>query len=87
MAIRRVEMRLEAGGDAVMDVSPMIGNDVASIDAERLAGVDVAKHLFDLGPAFDLQQDVATGPHEGQRLEGSPRSMVRTMSMRDSTVP
>jgi hypothetical protein len=47
----------------------------------------MAEHLLDLGPAFDLQQDVAAGAHEGQRLIGFARPTARTMSMREMIVP
>jgi hypothetical protein len=48
--------------------------------------VDMAKHLFDLGPALDLQQDVAAGRTKGS-VWGSPGSTARTMSMREMIVP
>src|SRR5688500_8195725 len=69
MAVRAVGIWLETSSDAVMDVSPMIGNDIAGIDANRLDGVDNFEHPGDLRPAFDLEQDVAAGAHEGQGRE------------------
>ena len=47
----------------------MVGRDIGGIDAERLDGVDGLQHALDLRPAVDLQQDVAAGSDEGQRLE------------------
>ncbi|MNW22669.1 hypothetical protein D3C71_2243020 [compost metagenome] len=52
------------GTDPVADMPPVIGCDLASVDAGGLHRVDVTEHLFDLGPAFDLQKDVTAGAHE-----------------------
>jgi hypothetical protein len=76
-----------AGADPVADMPPVIGRDVAGVDAEGFHRVDMAEHLFDLGPALDLQQDVAAGTHEGQRLVGFAGATARTMSMREMIVP
>ena len=40
MALERVGARLLAGGQAVVDVPPVIRRDVAGIDAERFHRVD-----------------------------------------------
>ena len=52
-----------------MDVPPVIGRSVGRIEAERFHRVDRGKRTLDLGPAVDPQEDVATRPDEGQRLE------------------
>ena len=49
-------------------MTPVIGADFAGVDVRRFNRIDVAEHLLDLGPTFDLQQDVAARTHEGQRL-------------------
>jgi hypothetical protein len=58
-----------SGGDAVVDMPPMIGCGVARIDASGIHSVDVAEHLGDLWPALDAEQDVAARLHEWQRRE------------------
>ena len=73
MLLGGVGARFMTGGQPVVDVPPMVGRDILRIDADRLDGVDMAEHLFDPGPAVDLQQDLAAGPHEGQRLIGLVR--------------
>lgn len=70
MTLQRVGARLMSGGDAVVDMAPMVGCGVARIDAGGLGRVDRGEHLANLGPAFDLEQDVAARPHERQRREG-----------------
>jgi hypothetical protein len=62
-----------AGADPVADMPPVVGRDLASIDAGSFHRVDMAEHLFDLGPAFDLEQNVAARTHERQRLIGFAR--------------
>jgi len=47
---------LFANGQAVVNVSPMIGRGVRRIDAERLGAIDRMKHLLDLWPAGQAQQ-------------------------------
>src|SRR3546814_17574767 len=69
MTLQRVRARLMSGCDAVGDVSPMIRRGVARIDTCRLGCIDRGEHLADLGPALDLEQDVAAGPHERPRRE------------------
>ena len=51
-------------------MAPMIGSDVAGIDASSFHRVDVQEHFLDLGPALDLEEDFPAGTHEGQRLIG-----------------
>ena len=59
MAFSGVGARLLAGAHPVGDVPPVIGGNVMWLDADGFHRVDVAKHLFDLGPSLDLQQNVA----------------------------
>src|ERR1700704_6085418 len=54
---------LFSNGQAVVDVTPVIGRGVCGIDAERRDGVDRMKHLLDLPPAGQMQQALATGAH------------------------
>src|ERR1700719_1292518 len=54
---------LFAHGQAVVNVSPMIGRGVRRIDAERLDAIDRVKHLLDLRPAGQAQQALAAGAH------------------------
>ena len=70
MALHRVGARFLTGARTVGDVPPVIGRDVAGVDAGVLCGVDVAQHLLDLRPTFDLEQNLAAGTHERQRLVG-----------------
>ena len=73
MAFPGIGARLLAGAHPVGDVPPVIGGDVMRLDADGFHRVDVAKHLFDPGPALDLQQNVAARLHEGQSLVGFAR--------------
>src|SRR6516165_12119509 len=54
---------LFSNGQAVVDVTPVIGRSVRGIDAERRDGVDRMKHLLDLPPAGQLQTALAAGAH------------------------
>ena len=54
-------------------LAPVVGIDLGRVDPETLDSIDMAQDLLDLGPAFDLQQNLATGTHEGQRLTGATR--------------
>ncbi|MCY1306989.1 hypothetical protein D9M70_568830 [compost metagenome] len=65
MLLVRVSARRMAGCEPVMDVTPMIRRDIGPGDVERLYGIDRAQHLFDFRPALDLEENLATGPHEG----------------------
>ncbi len=73
MLIARVEARLMAGGETVVEVAPVFRRGVDWIDVERLNGVDRLEHAFDLGRVVDAQQDFAARAHEGQRLEARAR--------------
>ncbi len=73
MALDRVGARRLAGGQAVVDVPPMIGRDCGRIDVERLDRVDELEHVLHLRPAFELEQDVTARAHERQRLIGLAR--------------
>lgn len=65
MLVGGVGARLVSGSQPVVDMPPMVGRDILRIDADRLDCVDVPEHLFDPGPAVDLQQDVAAGRTKG----------------------
>src|ERR1700730_4188138 len=52
-----------SNGQAVVDVTPVIGRGVCGIDAERRDGIDRMKHLLDLPPAGQIQQALAAGAH------------------------
>ena len=69
MLLAGVGARLVTGLETVVDVSPMVGRGVDGIDAKRLDGVDGLEHPLNLRPAVDLQQNIAAGPDERQRLE------------------
>jgi hypothetical protein len=51
-----------------VNVPPMIGRDIGSIDAERLDGIDHLQHTLDLGPAAAAQQDFTAGSDKRQCL-------------------
>jgi len=65
MAFRRVGSRCLADLHLLGDMTPVIGGDVAGVDAGAFDGIDMPQHVLDLGPAFDLEQDFAAGTHEG----------------------
>ena len=73
MLLGRVAARLLAGSETIVDVPPMMRRDLGRIDADRLDGVDDLQDALDLRPALHLQQNVAAGTHEGQRLIGFAR--------------
>lgn len=66
---RGVGVRLQIGGQAVVNVPPMLGRGVGRIEAERFHGVDGGERALHFGPAIEAQQDFAAGSDEGQRLE------------------
>ena len=49
MTFHRVRAGLLTGLHPVRDVTPVIGRDVAGVDAGALYRVDMAQHVFDLG--------------------------------------
>lgn len=53
----------------VMDMPPMIGINVAGIDLQSFDCVDDLEKTLDLGPAFNIQQNLTAGAHEWQSLE------------------
>src|SRR5260370_39612016 len=61
----RVGSGLLAGGQAIVDVLPVVGCGISRIDAERLDGIDGLQQLLDLGPPGNLQQTFAAGAHIG----------------------
>ena len=73
MLLARIGTRFMAGGEAIVDVTPMIRRDLGRIDAERFDGVDKLQHPLNGRPAVDTQQDFTAGPHEGQGLVGIAR--------------
>ena len=62
--------RLLAGGQAVVDVPPMVGRGVSRIDPAGFDGVDRPQNVVDLGPAIDVQKNLAAGTYEQQRRIG-----------------
>lgn len=62
-----------SGAHAIGDVPPVIWSDIAGVDVGALHCIDVAEYLLDFRPGFDLQEDVAAGTHERQRLIGFAR--------------
>ena len=58
-----------ANAHPVRDMAPVIRGYVAGIEADGFHVVDQLKHLTNLGPAIDGQQDFAAGAHERQCLE------------------
>ena len=73
MLVGRVAARLLAGRETIVNVPPVMRRDLGRIDADRLDGVDNLQDAFDFRPALGLQQNVAAGAHEGQRLIGFAR--------------
>lgn len=59
MARGRIAARAFVRGKPVMDVPPMIGRDVARVDARRLDSVDQPEDLRDFGPAMNAEQHIA----------------------------
>src|SRR5690606_2195052 len=69
MSLGRVGVRLQIGGQTVVDVPPMLRCGVGRIEAERFHGVDGGKTALHLRPAIEAQQDFAAGADERQCLE------------------
>src|SRR5690606_5771215 len=69
MALGRVGVRFQIGGQTVVDVPPMLRRGVGRIEAERIHGVDSDKRTLHLRPAVEAQQDFAAGADERQCLE------------------
>ena len=70
MTFRRVIAWLQTGDKAVVDMPPVIRRGVGRIEAECFHRVYGDKRALHFRPAIEAQQDVASGAHEGQRLEG-----------------
>src|SRR5579885_1908293 len=68
MLLDGVAARLLAGGQAVVDVTPVIRRYLGRVDADRLDRIDDLEDALDLRPALHLEEAVAAGAHEGQRL-------------------
>ena len=84
MPRERIRSRLFAGGQAVVDVPPMVGRGVSRIDAASFDGVDRPQNVVDLGPAVDAQKNLAAGTDERQRRIGfARRYRARDVDARD----
>ena len=59
MARWAVAARNFATGHAVLDVPPVVGRDIARVDASRLDRIDQAEDLRDLRPAMNAEQDIS----------------------------
>ena len=66
----RVGPRFLSGGDAVMDMPPVIGGDRTGIETEALDLVDHLQNMLHLRPARHVEQQVAAGPDKGRGLKG-----------------
>ena len=73
MAREAVTARRFARGKPVMDVSPVIGSNIARVDAQRLDRIDQAEHLRDLRPAMNAEKHVAAGIDLRHRRAGFAR--------------
>src|SRR5690606_13330626 len=62
-------VRLQIGGQSIVDVPPVLRGGVGRIEAERFHGVDGGKRALHLRPTVEAQQDFAAGTDEGQCLE------------------
>ena len=58
MPRERIRSRLLAGGQAVVDVPPMVGRGVSRIDLAGFDGVDRPQSVVDLGSAIDAQKNL-----------------------------
>ena len=58
----------------VVDVPPMIGRDIARVDARRLNCIDQAEDLRDFRPAMNAEQQLTAGAHKDKRLIGFSRA-------------
>ena len=70
MTFPRVKARRFSGGEAVVNMAPMVGADVHRIDADELHGIDCLEHALDLRPAGLAQVNLAARPHKGHRRKG-----------------
>src|SRR3546814_17124001 len=68
VALGCVGARLVAGGQTVVNVTPVIRRYVSRIDVQRLHGVDRLEHALDLRPTVGAKQYLPARTHEGQRL-------------------
>ena len=73
MALKAVTARRFARGKPVMDVPPVIGRDIARVDARRFDGIDQAEDLRNLGSAPDAEQHVTARIDLRQCGEGIAR--------------
>src|SRR5579885_3194269 len=68
MLLNGVAARLLAGGQAVVNVAPVMRRHLGRVDADCLDRIDDLEDALDLRPALHLEEAVAAGAHEGQRL-------------------
>ena len=86
MSVARVRARFVSGGQAVVDMAPVIRTGVGgSMPIASTASIACSTRST-LGQP-DAQQDFAAGTHKGQVEKLRPAATARTMSMRETTVP
>jgi hypothetical protein len=61
---------LHSSGNPIVDVPPVVGINIGGCDVQSFNRINDLKDAFDFRPALGCQQNVATGAHKGQRLEG-----------------
>ena len=57
MTLARVGARCQAGGEAAVNVAPVVGTDFLRRKTEQLDGVDRSEHRLDLLPAESTKQN------------------------------
>ena len=63
MAISAVRARHFAGGEAVVDVAPVIGAGIGGVDADLLDRIDRLQHALDLRPPGLAKVNLTAGAH------------------------
>jgi len=61
-----------AGGETVVEVTPIFRARVGGVDVERLHRIDRLQDALDLRPAIDPQQDLAPGRTKGSVWKRAP---------------
>jgi hypothetical protein len=74
VALAQIRARFRASHEAVVDMPPVIGTGLNRVDARHFDGVDRLQHPFNLRPAGEAQQDLATRANEGDGGVGFTRS-------------
>ncbi len=87
MALARIGSRRQAGGEAAVDMTPVVGADFLRMKTQRLNGVDHSQHALDLDQPKDRSRISAPGLTQGTVEQGSPARQARKMSMRETSVP